>query len=1069
MAPRKGKQQGGPKTVAETPPTRPAGSRRQAARRPAPLSLEAGQCLAERYTVLGQLGQGGMGVVVSAYDAKLDRRVALKLLKARADSQGESEQRRLMREAQTMARLSHPHVVTVYDVGQLEDGRVFLAMEMVEGTTLRHWCQVEGRTWHQVLEAYLAAGRGLAAAHAVGLVHRDFKPDNVLVGKDGRVRVTDFGLARADETQLGDGSAAECAPGSPLWEMSLTEPGLVPGTPKYMAPELLQGKPASARTDVYAFCLALYEALYRQSPFAGQHGSGRAEGPRPRQVTPPPSGAGVPSWVGRPVLQGLSYQASERPASMDVLLEALSRSPTRLWLRALAVAAGGALVLGGAATLHLRATAQAQLCAEGPRLAGLWDEPARERMRQAFAATGQTYAVDASRGVQRSLDAYAEGWGKMYRETCEATRVHGVQPEPVLTLRMACLERHRQRLDAVVEVLTQANDGLVRQASEALTTLAPIEECADVAALQAEVPAPQDAARRQEVEALRRELARVRTLASDEGQGLRAAQALDAAIARARTLQYPPVLAEALLLKCRESSFEPRVAISACNEAVWTAQSQRQERIAVEASTEMITRQLGIGTPEMLDFWRDYAISALARARGEALLEARLQHSLAHLWMSRGQTAQAQEAIARARVLTQATLERSQGDSLLELRLLDDLGSYLHDEYRFAEALEYYQRHIALLTQLLGPQHPQVFLTSVRRSGLMGLAGQMPQSVAFLEDTIVRAEQALGAHHPTLSSLRTSLVRRQMAAGLLEEAGRNQDRLWALLEATTPAASQPRLSWAVISSVLALQRGAYAQGLQHAQLALEQIHRLGLQQTSREAWATNTVALAQLKLGRLPEARTLLERAAQMVERVEGAQSLELQTFRYDLAHYWEARGDHAQALQVRQSVLERLQQLEGGHGSWLQREPMRVDVARSLLRLGRAAEALEQARQAVAVLRTGLGEQAPELLRAWQVQGEALLVLGRAAEALAPLESAVQGAERAGLDPNEQAWGRFLLARARLEAGQPPALAAEQVTRAQEDYARTAWPHAAQRAELLRWARTRLASLTGPRSEPAR
>ena len=164
----------------------------------------AGQTLLERYTVLGQLGKGGMGVVLSVYDARLDRRVALKLLRPRNVSGGTShdEQGRFLREAQAMARLNHPHVVAAYDAGELETGTLFIAMEHVEGQTLRRW-QKEKHSWREVLEKYLAAGRGLAEAHAAGLIHRDFKPDNVLVGHDGRVRVTDFGLARLESSLRG--------------------------------------------------------------------------------------------------------------------------------------------------------------------------------------------------------------------------------------------------------------------------------------------------------------------------------------------------------------------------------------------------------------------------------------------------------------------------------------------------------------------------------------------------------------------------------------------------------------------------------------------------------------------------------------------------------------------------------------------------------------------------------------------------------------------------------------------------------------------------------------------------
>jgi serine/threonine-protein kinase len=1026
---------------------------------PPPSALQPGQELLGRYTLLSQLGEGGMGVVLSAYDAKLDRRVALKLMGSRAASQQrEAEQLRLMREAQAMARLSHPHVVTVYDTGRLEDGRVFVAMEMVEGTTLRHWCREPGRTWREVLEVYVAAGRGLAAAHAVGLVHRDFKPDNVLVGKDGRVRVTDFGLARSD-------TALEEAPSAPvpvrhpaLLDTPLTQPGMVPGTPKYMAPELLKDQPATARTDLYAFCVALYEALYHQPPFAPHDRSGHARTPRPRDAAPPPHGSGVPSWVARPVLQGLSYQASDRPASMEALLAALSRSPTHLWLRALAGAAAMVVVATVATAAYLRASEVSQRCQAGPqRLAGLWDEPARQRVQQSFTATGQPYAAEAAQGVLRSLDAYASGWGRMSQESCEATHVRGVQPEPVLTLRMACLERHRQQFAGVVEALSQANDAMVMQASEALAALTPIEECADVEALQAQVSEPVAPEERQTVETLRRELARVCTLSVDEGRSQEAVQTFDAAVAQARTLKSPSMLMEALLMRCRHGHpFDPRAAIQACGETVWLAQAQRQDRIAVEASTRLLSYQLGLDAPELVDFWRDYATSALARVRGDALLEARLQHTLSRLLSMRGQGPRAREARQRALELTHAALERIQGDRLQELNLLEDLSNYYQDDHQYAPSLRFQQRYTQLLAQVFGPNHPRVFLANVRQARLLALSGQMPQAVSLMEDTVFRAGQVLPPRHSTRTTLLTSLTYRQSAVGLLPQAERTLTLLREHLEATTPAVSHPRFSWLVLASELALKRGQYAQALRYAQQALEQCGGLNLRQTLREAWAMSHAARALVKLGRPREAQVLLEQAARRIERSAGAESLEVVSHHQDRALLREAQGDHAQALRLRQSALERMQKIEGEQGSWLEREPMRLDVAHSLLGLGRAAEALEGTQQPVAVLREGLGDQAPKVLQGWRLQGAALLRLGRAAEAIPPLEQAVRGGASSGIDPNDQALSRLLLARALREAGRPPGLAAEQVKRAQEDYARTAWPHRALHTRLLRWAARR-------------
>ncbi|MCY1082633.1 serine/threonine-protein kinase [Archangium lansingense] len=299
-----------------------------------------GHVLAERYTVLNPLGHGGMGLVLAAYDARLNRRVALKLLRPRWGlDDGDDSQVRLLREAQAMARLNSPHVVHVYDAGRLEDDSVFIAMEYVEGRTLRQWLQQQPRTWREVLRAFLEAGQGLAAAHAAGLVHRDFKPDNVLVGQDGRVRVTDFGLAQA--APASDASTPvwkeECALPR-TWVEPLTESGGMLGTPRYMAPEQLQGRPVDARSDLFTFCVALYEALYDQRPFAGDSEAELLEARLAERITPVPAQTEVPTWVARAVLRGLRADPLQRPSSLRELLEELENDPkqpaasTRRWV-----------------------------------------------------------------------------------------------------------------------------------------------------------------------------------------------------------------------------------------------------------------------------------------------------------------------------------------------------------------------------------------------------------------------------------------------------------------------------------------------------------------------------------------------------------------------------------------------------------------------------------------------------------------------------------------------------------------------------------------------------------------
>ncbi len=299
-----------------------------------------------RYVVLRRIGAGGMGVVFAAYDPQLDRRVALKLLRTGVGL-GEGEAKaRLVREAQAIAQLSHPHVVAVYDVGTATTGDVYIAMEFVEGDTLTNWLQRWERSWRDVVEMFVDAGRGLAAAHGVGLLHRDFKPDNVLVGADGRVRVTDFGLARSLVTGGEDGDTRPTRELAQL-RVTLTATGAVMGTPRYMAPEQLAGKDISAAADQWSFCVALYEAVYGVHPIAGDTAAKMLdEGARMR---PPPEGKGVPASLLAVVTRGLDAVPARRYPSMTALLAELThalRPPRR---RYLAIGGAAALVLGGAA------------------------------------------------------------------------------------------------------------------------------------------------------------------------------------------------------------------------------------------------------------------------------------------------------------------------------------------------------------------------------------------------------------------------------------------------------------------------------------------------------------------------------------------------------------------------------------------------------------------------------------------------------------------------------------------------------------------------------------------------
>jgi serine/threonine protein kinase len=295
-----------------------------------------------RYLVLSPLGAGGMGVVFAAWDPQLGRKIALKLLRSGLARSSKDARARLRREAQAIAQLSHPNVVSVYDVGTTDDGDLYIAMEFVEGDTLTTWLKKYPRTWREIVDVFLQAARGLFSAHSVGLLHRDFKPDNVLVGGDGRVRVTDFGLARS---VLAPDDVARPKPEMTALNIALTATGTVLGTPRYMPPEQLTEADLDARSDQFSFCVALYEALYGKHPLRDgtsvlmlEHGD---------KALPPPEGIKIPAAIGRAVLRGLERDRAKRFPSMGSLIDALVQPPRRSPVRYARFAAVAALLIGG--------------------------------------------------------------------------------------------------------------------------------------------------------------------------------------------------------------------------------------------------------------------------------------------------------------------------------------------------------------------------------------------------------------------------------------------------------------------------------------------------------------------------------------------------------------------------------------------------------------------------------------------------------------------------------------------------------------------------------------------------
>ena len=461
------------------------------------------------YVVLHQIGEGAMGVVLAAYDQHLDRKVALKLLRADMDDSNEGVHHRMRREAQAMARLSHPNVVQVYEAGEV-DGHLFLAMEFIQGVTLRAWMTLRPRPWYGLLPVFLQAGRGLAAAHVAGLTHRDFKPDNVMVGDDGRVLVLDFGLSRG----RGDWARSQIAiTRRNLANIGVTAAGSMLGTPAYMSPEQFRGDEADARSDQFGFCATVWEGLYGRRPFQGGDVRELRTHVLAGKLVAPPEGTRVPTWLREILERGLSLAAGDRWPSMQALLTALEYDPRRTRRRwAAAGLAGLAVGAAGFAGAAYRDT-EARACDGAAEvLAGVWDEPQRTALDAAVRATSVDYAETTLATTRVHLDGYRDGLIAAQTSACEAHR-RGAVSDSLFDRRMLCLRQRRAELAATVTVLQQTTAETVAQVASTATGLPPLAACEDDERLMNDRSLPADPAVAAAVEAAREGLARVQALA----------------------------------------------------------------------------------------------------------------------------------------------------------------------------------------------------------------------------------------------------------------------------------------------------------------------------------------------------------------------------------------------------------------------------------------------------------------------------------------------------------------------------------------------------------------------------
>ena len=577
-----------------------------------------------RYVVRHALGSGGMGVVVAAYDPELDRQVAIKIVA----TERQESRARLVREAQAMARLSHPNVVTVHEVVWIGE-RAGIVMELVEGQDLAAWRDAGKHGWRETVALYVQAARGLAAAHRAGVVHRDFKPSNALLGKDGVVRVTDFGLARtlaADEAEAVTAPDAAGAVASPL-EVTLTRTGALVGTPAYMAPEQHLGATVDARTDQWALGCSLYEALYGRRPFAGDERESLREHVVRGELRAEPADVRVPRALRSAIRRALSTNPADRFADMEALVAALTAPTRRAWRIGAAAAALVALaVVIVGATLAARRGGGAASCAglDAPLVAE-WNPQKAQTLRRRLHDAGRSAAVVDR--VLSSLDDYGSRWAAARSQACSDTR-QGVRSQEDLDRRMRCLDRRFAELSGVVDGLVGGDDKSIASASDAIDRLHPVSDCDDP---REAVPRPASSDARAAIDRAERELARA--WASEElSQYEPALAAARSAAAVGKETCWAPLEARALLLvgECQHREHDYSDSFATLDRAAAVAAAAKDDAVLAEALAQrFFVLDEHLGRPADALAGRQFVELALVRAGQPPRIRAEWLHYLA--------------------------------------------------------------------------------------------------------------------------------------------------------------------------------------------------------------------------------------------------------------------------------------------------------------------------------------------------------------------------------------------------------------------------------------------------------
>jgi tRNA A-37 threonylcarbamoyl transferase component Bud32/tetratricopeptide (TPR) repeat protein len=825
--------------------------------------------LVGRYQIVEKLATGGMGVVFRAYDPELSRHVALKLVQQssmdfdRLASAEEYEQR-LLREAQALARLSHPNVVAAFDVGKVE-GALFIAMELIDGVSLRRWLQVEPRSRADILHILLEAGRGLSAAHRAGVVHRDFKLSNVMVSAQGRAQVVDFGLARTigvarDHSPDGPIDLARELEGSmPVLNDAsgeLTRTGTIVGTAGYIAPEQFEGVTSDERSDQFSYASSAFCALTGRVPYQGDTlADYRAALLRGERAPWPNS---IPRSIRSVIDRGLSLRPEERYPALDALLDDLERCARPV--RRAPIVVGAALGLSLVASILAARERFSDPCPlDAQSFDRAWSGERRGHVERAFEASGNPRAADSFSAIAARLDDYRLRWQTAKQEACLAAHVRHEQSEQVLSLRNACLDSKLAQLDTVIGLFHQADAALVDRAPDALDALAQLRDCSDIAALVGESERlPDDPVRRSQIEALQARWDTVQAVFATGrwNEGLELAQNLSV---DAETVGYKPIQARAM-----------------------SHSLMALERLGRQEEAKALR-------PVTLAFASEAKVSDVVATLAVRLLL---------LAIDGDRLAEAKAMLP----LVDASLGMAGRPPALQIRLLTYQAAVLTADGNFQAAID--QLELALATcRQLGQEGLRSCLTPQRELGLVYWARRDAAGTRReLEAAVDVARQAYGPRHPNLLNEYNNLGYFMARLGILDVASR------ALAESKSIAATLPKNRQSAnipqVEGLILQKSGDPLAALPFLETAARELAAAYGEESAHVAETWYIWGTCLMDLGRPKDAATRFERALES-RRKMGARSGTIAEVAFALAEaLWTLPPERRQARELAEQAL---------------------------------------------------------------------------------------------------------------------------------------------------------------------